>query len=234
MRTREKIIAELDKELQENLIATRPSQWGEVSYLESHNVIRQANKIFGFGNWERIITLQPTKVNDGYMAAVKVLVHFPDENGHYRTVTHEDVGYRRIAKARDGSDLEETAIKGSVSDALKRCLRAFGSQFGLGLYDHEDEEESGEAKPARKTNSRPEERRIKAVISSVTKTYGEAKWPYEVEFTTEEEPFSEVLPAYVHKLDQLIRPGDEVVLIITTSKAGNEYIRAVEGFGGEG
>lgn len=221
MKKYSQIIAELEKELPKDMIATRPGQTGELNYLESHNAIRQANRIFGYGNWERIITLQPTKVNEGYMAAVRIAVHLPDENGHLRTATHEDVGYRKIAK----EGLEETAIKGAVSDALKRCLRAFGSQFGLGLYDQEDERE--EAKPVRKVNNNPFDRKVKALISSVTKTSGEARWPYEVEFLTEDS-LSEVLPAYVHKLDQILRPNEEVVLVITTSKAGNEYIKAVE------
>jgi hypothetical protein len=35
----------------------------------------------------------------------------------------------------------ETALKGAVSDALKRCFRALGDQFGLSLYKkHEPEE----------------------------------------------------------------------------------------------
>jgi hypothetical protein len=222
MKKYQQIITELEKELSKDLIATRPTQWGEVSYIESHHAIRQANRIFGYGSWERVITIPPTKINDGYMAAVKVTVHLPDENGHIRTAIHEDVGYRKITK----EGLEETAIKGSVSDALKRCLRAFGAQFGLDLYGHEESEDE-EAKPIRKANGNPFDRRVKALISSVTKTAGEAKWPYEVEFMTEDSPL-ETLPAYVHKLDQILRPNDEVVLIITTSKAGNEYIKAVE------
>lgn len=229
MKKYQQIVSELEKELPEDLIARRPTQWGEVSYLESHTVIRQANRIFGYGCWQRVITLQPTRVGDGYMAAVRVSVQLPDENGHLRRVVHEDVGFRKITRP----ELEETAIKGSVSDALKRCLRAFGSQFGLDLYYHEeeDESESQETKPVRKANGRPEERRVKAIISSVTKTAGEAKWPYEVEFTGEQNPLSETLPAYVHKLDQLIQPEDEVILVITTSRAGNEYIKAVEAVG---
>lgn len=221
MKKYSQIIAELEKELPKDLIATRPGQMGELNYLESHNAIRQANRIFGYGSWERIITLQPTKVNEGYMAAVRVVVHFQDENGHIKRAIHEDIGYRKITK----EGLEETAIKGSVSDALKRCLRAFGAQFGLDLYDHE--EEDTEAKQTRKANTNYE-RKVEALIASVTKTSGEVKWPYEVEFITDDSSLSEVLPAYVHRLDQILKRGERVVLVIATSKAGNEYVKAVE------
>lgn len=214
-RTHQQVVAELEKDLDEDLIATRPTQWGEVPYIESHTVIRQANRIFGYGNWERVLTMPPTKIGDGYLAAVRVTVHLFDERGHFRRVIHEDVGYRKVAK--DG--FEETAIKGAVSDALKRCLRAFGAQFGLDIGLQEDEDE-----PIRKL----EERKVRAIIKNVTKTAGEAKWPYEVEFFFQDAQGTEALPAYAHDLDKLIKPDDAVILTITRSKAGNAYIKSVE------
>lgn len=220
-KTYKEIVAELEKDLDEDLVATRPTQWGEVAYLETHTAIRQANRIFGFGGWERVITQQPTKVGDGYQAAVRVTVHLPDEKGHVRHITHEDVGYRKLT--REGG--EETAIKGAVSDALKRCLRAFGAQFGLDIGLHEDEDEPKPIHPAK-----PDERKIKATIKSVTKTVGETKWPYEIEFLPQESRggATEILPAYVHELDTLLKPNDVAMLTITRSRAGNAYIKSVE------
>ena len=38
----------------------------------------------------------------------------------------------------DTPDAHDMAIKGAVTDALKRALRTFGPQFGNGLYEHDD------------------------------------------------------------------------------------------------
>ena len=43
-----------------------------------------------------------------------------------------DVGFQAVAD--DTVEGHETAYKGSVTDALKRALRSYGSQFGNGLY----------------------------------------------------------------------------------------------------
>ena len=47
---------------------------------------------------------------------------------------HEDVGCGEGIAARRGQALD-SAKKSAVTDAEKRCLRHWGNQFGLCLYD---------------------------------------------------------------------------------------------------
>lgn len=116
-----------------------------LSYIEAHHAIRTANEIFGIGGWgysvERLEQLgEPEAVEKdgrkgyrvGYRAVVRVTL---TEGGH---VSFSDVGYG------DGQDytgskiaVHELAMKEAVSDAVKRALKNFGSQFGLDLYDKE-------------------------------------------------------------------------------------------------
>jgi hypothetical protein len=51
-------------------------------------------------------------------------------------VVREDVGFGS-GYGKKAGDAIEGATKEAVTDALKRCLRTFGSQFGLALYDKE-------------------------------------------------------------------------------------------------
>lgn len=104
-------------------------------------MIAEANRIFGFGNWNQdIVEIKGVseyqrKVGlakrDGwgvsYIARVRVTV-----NG----VSREGVG------AGHGIDVDlgqahESAIKEAATDAMKRAFMTFGNQFGLALYDKE-------------------------------------------------------------------------------------------------
>ena len=121
---------------------------GSLSYIEAHDAIRTANEIFGIGGWsysvERLEQLgEPEPVEKdgrkgyrvGYRAVVRVTVFNGDG---YKSGAFSDVGYG------DGQDytgskiaVHELAMKEAVSDAVKRALKNFGSQFGLDLYDKE-------------------------------------------------------------------------------------------------
>ena len=107
-------------------------------YLEGHIVIAQANRIFGYGGWgydlvgdvtlRRIETVDPqtgeVKVDQGYSAPVRVSVA--------GALPRTDVGVHPVAEETfDGHD---TAIKGAVTDGLKRAFRSFGVQFGNAFY----------------------------------------------------------------------------------------------------
>lgn len=128
----------------------------QLSYLEGHDAIRTANRIFGIGNWGyRTMSLtllgeEPTERNNragyrvGYRAIVEVYVN--GEDGQTAAI-FSDTGYGD-ATDYSGSAItpHELASKEAVTDALKRCLKNLGDQFGLGLYDKNAPEHNGEAR----------------------------------------------------------------------------------------
>jgi len=103
----------------------------QLAYVESWHVIKEANRIFGFDGWSSE-TVQLDCVHSDefcvtYIAKVKVTVG---------NVIREGVGAghgkgERVAQG----DKHESAVKEAESDARKRALMQFGSQFGLSLYD---------------------------------------------------------------------------------------------------
>lgn len=127
-------------ELDSSRIKSRQKGNITLSYLEGFDVIETANKIFGYGNWEYNITKleqvsQELNQNQNhvicYKAIVKVVVH---DMQHSKFVSREDVGFGTgIAKTL--ADAHENGAKEAVTDALKRCLKSFGNQYGLSLYD---------------------------------------------------------------------------------------------------
>ena len=121
------------------LVSRRNGHGGKVyEYLEGHVVFEQANRIFGRGAWgydqlgdaklRRIETVDPETgeitVSHAYSARVRVIVA--------GALPRTDTGFHAVAeKTVDGHD---TAIKGAVTDAVKRAFRSFGVQFGNGFY----------------------------------------------------------------------------------------------------
>ena len=107
-------------------------------YLEGHVVIEQANRIFGYGGWgyelagdvtlRRIETVDTqtgeVKVSLGYSAPVRVTVA--------GALPRTDLGVHPVAE--DTLDGHDTAMKGAVTDGMKRAFRSFGVQFGNGFY----------------------------------------------------------------------------------------------------
>ena len=101
-------------------------------------MIAQANRIFGYGGWgyelvgdvtlRRIETVNPqtgeVKVEQGYSAPVRVSVA--------GALPRADIGVHPVAE--DTFDGHDTAIKGAVTDGLKRAFRSFGVQFGNAFY----------------------------------------------------------------------------------------------------
>ena len=134
-------IEKLKGSISSDQVSKREKNGIELSYIESHLAIRNANECFGFDNWSYEITElkeicrydYKLKSGDGfkvgYEARVKVTV-----NG----ISREDVG-AGSGIAKDLFDAIEGANKEAVSDAMKRALRTFGDMFGLGLYDKKSE-----------------------------------------------------------------------------------------------
>ena len=152
----------LNEELNSSRIKTREKGNVSLSYIEGHDVIETANKVFGFGNWSYSISKlehvsQEQNQNQNhvicYKAVVQVLVH--SEN-HTLDVSREDVGFG-TGVAKTQADAHEGAAKEAVTDALKRAMRSFGNQFGNSLYDktknHQANNESIPSKP-QQTNYR--------------------------------------------------------------------------------
>ena len=107
-------------------------------YLEGHAVIDQANRIFGYGGWGyelagdvtlRQVETVDTKTGEvttasAYSAPVRVTVA--------GALPRTDIGVHPVAE--DTLDGHDTAIKGAVTDGMKRAFRSFGVQFGNGFY----------------------------------------------------------------------------------------------------
>ena len=106
-----------------------------IKYLEGEDVIRTANHIFGYGGWSFELLSQPWIVEKGEQGDK----HTPYEvwAAHGRLTVADahfaDVG--TCVRQGLGSGGLEMAIKGAVTDCVKRCLRNMGDQFGLILYD---------------------------------------------------------------------------------------------------
>ena len=129
----------LGQPLDPALVSQRKGRGGRVfDYLEGHAVIDQANRIFGYGGWgyelvgdvtlRQIETVDPqtgeVKTACAYNAPVRVTVA--------GALPRTDTGVHPVAE--DTLDGHDTAIKGAVTDGMKRAFRSFGVQFGNGFY----------------------------------------------------------------------------------------------------
>lgn len=126
----ETVIARLQEAIDPSRVKRMSASWGTFDYLETHDVIRQLNDVFGFDGWNFTIEKLEVNFEKGFVFAVGVLMV---RNGD-ETVIREDVGFG--AAAGSSASAWETALKGAVSDALKRAARTFGNQFGLSLYQN--------------------------------------------------------------------------------------------------
>ena len=129
----------LSQSIDPALVSQRRGRAGRIfSYIEGHTAISEANKVFGFGGWgfelvenvtlRRIESVDAqtgeVKVTNAYTAPVRVTV----PGAPPRT----DIGFHAVTD--ETADGHETAIKGAVTDGMKRALRSFGDRFGNGLY----------------------------------------------------------------------------------------------------
>ena len=129
----------LGQPLDPELVSQRKGRGGRsFDYLEGHAVIDQANRIFGYGGWgyelvgdvtlRRVETIDTqtgeVKVSLGYSAPVRVTVA--------GALPRTDIGVHPVTE--DNLDGHDTAMKGAVTDGMKRAFRSFGVQFGNGFY----------------------------------------------------------------------------------------------------
>ena len=133
-------VKELNKPLRGEYVSERDG----LSYLEGWHVINEANRIFGFGNWSGELvelrhlgdTEEPgrngaKRYKTAYLARYRVTVR--GANGD--TAVYEDVGFGSATNYSSPIDNHENAAKEAVTDAMKRCFRNLGNQFGNALYD---------------------------------------------------------------------------------------------------
>ena len=133
------VTRELDSPIDPALVSQRKGRAGKTfSYIEGHTVIDEANRVFGYGGWgyelAGDVTLREIDSVDAktgeirriraYAATVRVTV--------LGAPPRMDVGFHAVVE--DNADGHETAIKGAVTDGLKRALRSFGARFGNSLY----------------------------------------------------------------------------------------------------
>jgi DNA repair and recombination protein RAD52 len=136
----DKQIQALRYNLDGSRVKTRQQGNVNLSYLEGYDLIDTANTVFGFGNWSySVSTLEQVseEINEknnkviGYKAVVNVVVQ---DLHHSKHTSREDCGFG-TGIAKQYADAHESGAKEAVTDALKRALRTFGSQFGNALYD---------------------------------------------------------------------------------------------------
>ncbi|KIM05734.1 MAG: DNA repair protein Rad52 [Sulfurovum sp. PC08-66] len=123
-----------------------------LSYLEGFDVIDTANKVFGFGNWSYSVSTleqvsQESNTNQNvvicYKAVVRLTIY---DQTHTKHISREDVGFG-TGVAKTLADAYESAAKEAVTDAIKRCFRSFGNQFGNSLYDKSRNNTPQESQP---------------------------------------------------------------------------------------
>lgn len=139
-------IDHLENTLDPSVVANRKQGGTQVAYIQAWHAIAEANRIFGFGEWDRE-TVEMRMVQEGdtiigkgksyekpgfkvsYIARVKITVRAGD-----KLVVREGTGAGHGIDA-DMGQAHESATKEAESDAMKRALMMFGNPFGLALYD---------------------------------------------------------------------------------------------------
>ena len=122
----------LDAPLDPSLVAQRAAGGDrKVSYLEGHEVINAANRIFGYGLWGHTVDrIDCKQIGQHWLYTAIVTVTVDD------CQLHQDVGVG--AALKDTTDEHDKAIKTAVTDGLKRALRVYGDQFANSLYDRDN------------------------------------------------------------------------------------------------
>ena len=132
------ITGALGQPLDPTLVSQRKGRAGRTfSYIEGHVAISEANRVFGFGGWghELVadVTLREIENVDPHTGEVKLIRAYsaPVRVTVPGAPPRTDVGFHAVTE--ETADGHETALKGAVTDGLKRALRSFGDRFGNGL-----------------------------------------------------------------------------------------------------
>lgn len=135
-------LKQLTAPLPRDAVKTRRQAGSQLAYVEGQYVIDALNKIVGFGMWDhRVVEVvcvaeektQTKSGRDAWDVAYRATVRLTVRNDEGAQCVHEDVGGDGSRLPSRG-DAHENALKGAVTDALKRAARCMGEQFGLSLY----------------------------------------------------------------------------------------------------
>ncbi len=139
----------------------------QLSYIEGHYAIDEANRIFGYGGWSMEVTElvclgeeEPEKKakKAHYRATVRVTVG---------TIVRQDVGYGNGSDKSSALAAHELACKEAVTDAMKRALRTFGNRFGNSLYEKSNPLHSGGADSKAPKLAKEESEKLAQTLSTV-------------------------------------------------------------------
>lgn len=141
-------IEQLKAPLDRGSVKEREQAGRKFPYIEAYHAENEANRIFGFSEWDRFtdLTCIAEREKDGkhrvyYRAKVRIVVRH--EGGE---TIREGCGFGSGID-RDIGQAHESALKEAESDAEKRALKTFGNPFGQALYDKSQSEVS-DAPPA--------------------------------------------------------------------------------------
>lgn len=126
----------LERPLDPRRVATMRRGSQTIAFLEGHDLIRQANEVFGYGRWGFELLSPPWCAEQGEQGPNKTPYQVWAAHGRLTVEgcpPMSDIGTN--VRQGTGADGLEMAIKGAATDALKRCLKNYGDQFGLVLYD---------------------------------------------------------------------------------------------------
>jgi DNA recombination protein Rad52 len=138
----EKQVKALRAKLSHRFVKTRQAQGNTLSFVEGWHVIAEANRIFGFENWDRQTQAPECLWSEAqrgqtvcfYSAKVRVTVRAGE------TVTvREGIG-TGVGRSPQAEVAHELAVKAAETDATKRALATFGNPFGLALYDRDQQQ----------------------------------------------------------------------------------------------
>src|SRR6478672_2451489 len=126
----------LRRNLDHRNVRTREANGRELSYIEGWYAISEANRIFGFDNWNReTIESRCVLARESrgsflavYSARVRISVQADGTN-----IIREGHGTGE-GRGTSAGEVHDTALKAAETDATKRALATFGKPFGLALY----------------------------------------------------------------------------------------------------
>ena len=126
----------------------------KLDYISGEHAIAEANRIFGFDGWScETVHMECVKEQPiTYIARVRIRAG----------------GVTREGWGGDNGNDHENAVKSAETDAIKRALRTFGNQFGLPLYDKEENAENltrgSEPAPTPRPDPSPEYKRTEKLL----------------------------------------------------------------------
>jgi recombination DNA repair RAD52 pathway protein len=144
----EEQIAQLTAPLNRSHVKKNPKGF---DYVEGWHAIAEANRIFGFGGWDREtmemhLLGEPEQVNANWRVAYRARVRITVWGQEGRKIVRDGAGYGS-GIVKDLRDAHEGAIKEAETDAMKRALMTFGNPFGLALYDKQQSQVVNLPKP---------------------------------------------------------------------------------------